>query len=554
GPCTITFGSSNNTAALRMFQADGGGASAMWRYGTEALDTTDPAGWPATGKVLTSMAGAQVIGGGLVQRDGKLIAVGSSAGQGLAIRYNTDGSLDTTFDDPLSNGTGDGIVTLAHASAWWVIDAVQQSDGKLVLAARAQSPAEDRMWTIRLNVNGTLDPSYGTGGYAWLTSGSPGIDMIDAVTIQADDKVVVAGCASPTEACWTDGTHAVFGRFTTNGQPDSTFSGDGGAYDDFPASGGAMTRPWASDVAVDDSGRILLGGEAGNQGFVARYTAAGAPDATFSAADNFLRIDVPGAGIDNGEVLSIAPDGKIYLSGANGAGIFAARIQAGTLDGTWGAGGIAIQAAAIANCAPETAVLRSDGVLMLGASGSGVSCPGGTDTRIAAFDPDGVPDSRFGGDGYHEVSNTAGAGLEGAAQILPFRDGRIAVMGHADTGGANSTDPSVFVFDDGGSITDYSNGPADWDSPSATSAFGACLSATTATNDWPVNAGCAQTDGVHWRAMPANTGAGTATAAHTTVATTLGATATFRFGIRPSDSQTPGKYWAEAIFEVVAPT
>ena len=100
----------------------------MTRYNTDgSLDTTFGTG----GIVTTTMPGAdnEILALGL-QGDGKLVAAGyqtalDSSWQYTLARYNTDGSLDTTF------GTG-GIVTASLGSYSWVWRLVIQADGKLL--------------------------------------------------------------------------------------------------------------------------------------------------------------------------------------------------------------------------------------------------------------------------------------------------------------------------------------------------------------------------------------------------------------------------------------
>ena len=91
-----------------------------------ALDTT----FKGTGKVVTSFgAGSGAQGRDVrVQADGKIIVVGHARGNFAVARYNTDGTLDTTF-----SGDGRMLVNFGFEDTGWVI-ALQPSDGKYVLA------------------------------------------------------------------------------------------------------------------------------------------------------------------------------------------------------------------------------------------------------------------------------------------------------------------------------------------------------------------------------------------------------------------------------------
>lgn len=93
-----------------------------------ALDPT----FRGTGKVLTSFgAGSGAHGSDVrVQADGKILVVGRAKGNFALARYNTDGTLDTTF-----SGDGRVLVNFGFDDIGWVIG-VQPSDGKYVLAGR----------------------------------------------------------------------------------------------------------------------------------------------------------------------------------------------------------------------------------------------------------------------------------------------------------------------------------------------------------------------------------------------------------------------------------
>ena len=100
------------------------------------------------------------------------------------MRYNTDGSLDSAF------GTN-GIVTTedVNASAWAM---GIQSDGKIVAAGRTYVSSGYDFALIRYNPNGSLDTTFGTGGIVITPIGSY-TDYAMALSIQSDGKIVVAG-------------------------------------------------------------------------------------------------------------------------------------------------------------------------------------------------------------------------------------------------------------------------------------------------------------------------------------------------------------------------
>jgi uncharacterized delta-60 repeat protein len=122
--------------------------------------------------------------------NGKLVAAGWALGPtgtfdfALA-RYNPDGTLDPTF------GTG-GTVTTGLELAFAL---VVQADGKLVAAGLVGLVGSD-FALARYNPDGTLDPSFGTGGTV-TTDFAGADDAAHALAVQADGKLVAAGEAGP---------------------------------------------------------------------------------------------------------------------------------------------------------------------------------------------------------------------------------------------------------------------------------------------------------------------------------------------------------------------
>jgi uncharacterized delta-60 repeat protein len=106
------------------------------------------------------------------------------------IRYNLNGSLDTTF------GSG-GIVTTPIRAALDEGRAVAvQSDGKILVAGYSYAGAPDPnypgtfdMAVARYNANGTLDTSFGSGGIVTTDIGS-GSAFARAVIIEGSNAVV----------------------------------------------------------------------------------------------------------------------------------------------------------------------------------------------------------------------------------------------------------------------------------------------------------------------------------------------------------------------------
>jgi uncharacterized delta-60 repeat protein len=177
---------------------------ALARYNTDGtLDTTfDSTGLlgPAKGLVVTTnfsrpseafAAAFETVNGST-----KIVAVGygataANANDFVLARYNSDGTLDTTFDSTGLLGPAKGLVATDFGSADDEAFAVAiQSDGKIVAAGRKQSNTYD-FALARYNTDGTLDTTFGSSGKVVTNIGAD--DEVFGVVIQSDGTIIAAG-------------------------------------------------------------------------------------------------------------------------------------------------------------------------------------------------------------------------------------------------------------------------------------------------------------------------------------------------------------------------
>ena len=265
----IVAGGLSNTSGQNNFT--------LIRYNPDgSLDT----GFGAGGIVTTNLSTASRISRLLIQSDGKLVAAGYTLPNNLAgyghvmtvVRYNLDGSFDTTF------GSG-GVVSIPNPPGTNTQrdarGAALQPDGKIVIDA-LYSP-NNQFDLVRLNTDGTLDTTFGTGGEVLTTF--PATDNArypNAVTVQSDSKIVVGGYASGTISYGSPATIAV--RYNPDGSLDTGF-GNGGV-------AAAATYNIGYAVAIQPStGRIVVAGRNnGNGGQFALTGFVGGGTATLSAS------------------------------------------------------------------------------------------------------------------------------------------------------------------------------------------------------------------------------------------------------------------------------
>ncbi|HLD50925.1 hypothetical protein A3K34_02710 [candidate division WWE3 bacterium RIFOXYC1_FULL_40_10] len=258
--------------------------STLWRYNTNGLLDTS---FNSVGYVtFNGSSNGSDIGNGLaIQADGKYVVCGGSLTTNLdmiLLRYNTDGTLDTTF-----NSTG--YATHNNAAGGNVGDTgysvVVQSDGKIVVAGASGAGAGNQDMALwRYNSNGSLDTSFNSVGYVTHGGAAGGTtnDYGFGLALQSDGKYVVAGESTNSLGNFD----AVVWRFNTDGTLDTTFSSTGYAVTANVA-GGTNSSDYAYSIYVQRDGKILLGGystnAAGNQDFVVwRYKLDGSLDTTFN--------------------------------------------------------------------------------------------------------------------------------------------------------------------------------------------------------------------------------------------------------------------------------
>jgi uncharacterized delta-60 repeat protein len=322
GKLTTDFGSLYDHAQSVVVQADGkivvagnsyNGISsyydiALARYNTDgSLDTS----FSGDGKLTTDFASSDDSADSVaIQADGKIIVAGSSGGDFAVARYNTDGSLDTSLDadgkltTDFGGSEGDGANSVAI-----------QSDGKVVVAGyRGIDGGNAEFAVARYNTDGSLDTSFAGDGR--LTTFF-GYGAARSVAIQADGKIVVAGY-SFTGSYYSYYSFAV-ARYNTDGSLDTSFDGDGKLTTDF----GSSSHDRASSVKIQADGKIVVAGSKTNRSSsdfaIARYNADGSLDTSLDG-DGKLTTDFGSASSDVARSVAIQADGKIVVAGTGYGG------------------------------------------------------------------------------------------------------------------------------------------------------------------------------------------------------------------------------------------
>jgi len=261
-----------------------------------------------------------------IQPDGKIVigydCLGASPGfGGCVFRYFPDGSLDGKFGV-------DGRVTTPYGFVFGSL--TTQTDGKFLVGGYYYPGQHDvgvDFAIVRYAADGTLDPTFGSGGMALTDFGSfeePSDDVVRALFVLPDAKVLAVG------ASYVRDQHVIslaMARYLPDGSIDSSFGQRGLAKHLIQSIG--PSYEWLS-VAAQNDGHILIA-KAGNT-TVTRYNADGSLDTSFSKGGSAI--------IDRGTIrlrMRLLNSGKILLVSTS------ELIQLnsdGSLDETFGKSGV----------------------------------------------------------------------------------------------------------------------------------------------------------------------------------------------------------------------
>jgi uncharacterized delta-60 repeat protein len=186
---------------------------------------------------------------------------------------------------------------------------------------------------VLLSQAGMLDTSFSGDGQAQFAQPSGNLLITDAVAVQGDGKVVVAGTSQLGLA--------ILGRLNADGTPDTTFgaNGNGLIYQHNFFDGTTVSA--YTGVAVQSDGKIVVSGyfsgPQGSQLGVARYTSDGFVDDAFGTHGQ-SRTNTPSPLAVHSSVL-VQPDGKILVASDGTTDTVGRFLSNGALDTSIGSGG-----------------------------------------------------------------------------------------------------------------------------------------------------------------------------------------------------------------------
>jgi len=346
-------------------------AIAVVRHNTDgSLDTLFGSG----GSVRTPIPLVTAVGSAIaVQADGKILVAGSTFNAGMTgialVRYDTNGVLDATFGNqgivsaPIGPGTPNDLVSLVLQGTS-IIVAGATSDGNFVLkrydstgtldptfgaaatpgttttkvGLTATTPAialhaggivlaggalpftgpSMNVVLVRYSANGVADATFGGGanGGIVLTSIGSGDSFSNAVVVQPDNKIVVAGHANVNFANNTSDIALI--RYKADGTPDGPtgFGNNGVVVTDLGAFENAFSlalQTILTDVKIVVSGNKIVGGITYTA--LLRYNPDGTLDPGFNGNGFAITAATGPSVVASGNAVAIQTDGKIVVAG-----------------------------------------------------------------------------------------------------------------------------------------------------------------------------------------------------------------------------------------------
>jgi uncharacterized delta-60 repeat protein len=325
-----------------------------------------------------------------LQSDGKILVAGYSViqnGDGAAlltlVRYNSNGSIDSSFsDDGLAIYGSSGLHLYGHCVAI-------EPDGKIVLAgdAMGMQGGYRAILLTRFNIDGSLDATFGKNGVV--------LDEVNAdilgVAVQSDGKTVLVGTANNGNNLES---YVCLLRYNLDGTRDASFSGDG------VAAGAIAYGNEANSLTLQSDGKILVAGSSYSNGVpkfsVSRFNVDGTLDTGFSGGVVITDFDSSIA-----YSVCVQPNGKLLVTGTAYGAFATARYNSdGSLDTSFSSDGKVTTDFGAFGDTPKAVAVQSDGsILAIGSAFAADSTDtfngGHYETALARYLANGNPDTSF---------------------------------------------------------------------------------------------------------------------------------------------------------------
>jgi uncharacterized delta-60 repeat protein len=390
-----------------------------------------------------AIAGSGDAAGIALDAGGRIIVGGNTAGSFAVMRLNCDGSPDTSFG---TGGVGTLHVGPSGFSSDLAAGMAVDPCGAIVVVGTVNNFSTEGVGVARFDSAGRPDATFGSGGGTTIGFGPfLGFDFDTAAGVAVDPacRVVVAGT---TDSFAGISDQFAVARLNCDGTLDTSFGSGGKAVinfiprKDFVADAAGVVVDPAGRV-------VVAGGASGQDNgtgadiAVARLTGAGALDAAWGQGGR-VTTDVLGPSDDTAVSLSAAgPGGKIVVVGtSSGPELSLARYNPdGSLDtGFNGDGMVRFNSSSPLFFYPSAVTVDGSGRTLVAGSGSPLNL---STFFVLRLNPDGSPDATFGHGGLATVVFGSGANFDRASGIAVDAGGRIVLAGTASSNPEPSTGP-----------------------------------------------------------------------------------------------------------------
>jgi uncharacterized delta-60 repeat protein len=314
-----------------------------------------------------------------------------------AFRITPEGQLDTSF-------SGDGIFGLPGYGGAGV-GVVPRTGGGYWIGGWVRVPTMDATQDfalVALTSAGEVDTSFG-GGDGLVTVELGGDDAAEAMAVDPSGRILLAGRSVDPHGATSSAIAVV--RFTSAGQPDTSFGGDGGV----TYSGGVGEFDGAHDITTTATGQPLVVGASESSGdgspqlVLARLEDDGDLDTTFGETGMAMPNLAPHS---LGEAVHVLPNGRIVVGATVwGSPIFGTPITEllnfavmrltpdGSLDDSFGTGGDGHTVTSVGkeDRVADIAIFSDGSILVAGSSGGSIA-----DHALVRYTKRGILDPLFG--------------------------------------------------------------------------------------------------------------------------------------------------------------
>jgi len=363
----------------------------------------------------------------LIQANGKIIGAGSfsqNKSNFSLVRYNTDGSIDTSFGTNGAVVTDVGSVLGFQNTSSSIFSVILQSNKILAGGFSDALNATGGSAFARYNLNGNLDTTFGTNG---VVLNGPFL-LNSNIVLQSTGKIVGGGVSKNSFALI---------RYNPNGTIDNTFGINGIVVTPFTG----FTRSFITGIAIQND-NIIAGGQVikGNTTYftLVKYNNNGSINTSFGT-NGIVNMVLTPAEI-NIRNIGLQSNGKIITGGINTNNLFAlTRLNVnGTLDTTFGHNGIMLTqfSSKSADTLNSISIASDDKIV---ACGSTTATDNNKNFATANYNVNGSLNSAFGNykpglsiNDFKKTLNITAGSSNSTTGIVQQSNGKIVATGFTD--------------------------------------------------------------------------------------------------------------------------